>query len=309
MNGFFRWAPYLALTLTVLFWGLSFIGTKIVLASFTPFSLIFIRFSIAACFFLGLLWYRGFPVLTLKEHGIIVLAALFQPGLYFLCETTGLQYTSASKASLIVATIPITVLGLSILFLKERSTLLVLAGMGVSLVGVGLLIFGDPRSRSALEGPLLGDALIFGAVLSMAFYTVVMKNMAQNHSTLDITGLQICYGALLFVPAFLWELPHLDLSRVNSTSLAALAGLTLFATIGAFFCFNYALARLTAARTSIFLNCVPIVTASAAWLILGERLTLLQLIGGMLVLVAVYLTNVPEKPFFTARLKKVFGVS
>jgi drug/metabolite transporter (DMT)-like permease len=289
-------APYWALSLSVLFWGLSFVGTKIALRSLAPFLLIFARFGIAACFFLCAMWYRGFPSLTLKEHGQVLLAALFQPGLYFVFETTGLQYTTASKASLIVAVIPITVLILSVLFLKERLSLPTLSGIAISFVGAVLLVVGDPETRWALEGPMLGDLLIFGAVTSMAFYTILMKKTVQTHSALDITGLQICYGALLFAPALLWKPAQFRLAGVSTSSLIALICLTLFATIGAFFCYNYALARLSSSKTALFLNCVPVVTTIGAWAILGERLTLLQIIGGALVLVSVYLTSDLEKP-------------
>jgi len=152
--------PYISIMLSVLFWGLSFVGTKVALESFAPFSLIFLRFSGASCFFLALMLYRGFPKLTRKEHGRLFLAALFQPGLYFLCETVGLQYTSASKASLIVATIPIAVLGLSAIFLKERFGWMVIFGIGLSLIGVMMLIFGDPYVSWSFGGPMAGDLLM-----------------------------------------------------------------------------------------------------------------------------------------------------
>ena len=283
--------PYVSIMLSVLFWGLSFVGTKIALESFTPFSLIFLRFSAASCFFLPLMIYRGFPKLTRREHGRLFLAALFQPGLYFLCETVGLQYTSASKASLIVATIPVAVLALSAIFLKERFNWIVVLGIGLSLGGVAMLIFGDPYVSWSFGGPMAGDLLMFGAVMAMAIYTVLLKNLASTRPAVDITGLQIVYGALLFAPAFFWQLPNVDWSGISARSLLALVALTLFATIGAFLFFNFALSKIPATRTAIFLNCVPVVTAIGAWLALGERLTLIQIAGGVVVLISVYLTN------------------
>ena len=98
---------YLALATAVIFWGLSFVVTKIALQSFSPFCLIFFRFFTAAIFFIILLWRTGFPSLTRKTLRSLLLLALMQPGLYFLFETFGLQYTSATKTSLIIATIPI----------------------------------------------------------------------------------------------------------------------------------------------------------------------------------------------------------
>jgi drug/metabolite transporter (DMT)-like permease len=287
--------PYITLNLAVLFWGLSFVAIKIALESFSTFSLIFIRFSIAAVVFLVLLTLRGFPRFSRAEHRQIFLAAVFQPGLYFFFETTGLQRTLASKASLIIAMIPIVVLGLSIGLRRERATRLIVAGIGLSVVGVSLLVVGDVHFKWTFGGMMLGDLLIVGAVMAMAIYTVSFKHLMQTHSAVEVTGLQMCYGALLFAPAFGWEWPRLEWAAVSGRSLAALIGLTLFATIGAFLCFNFALARLSSSRTAIFLNCVPVVTAIGAWALLGERLSLLQMAGGGLVLASVYLTNLPTE--------------
>lgn len=295
MLRFARFAPYIAVSLAVLFWGLSFVATKIALESLTLFTLLSIRFVFAASIFLMLMKMRGFPSFTKKEHLQIFLAALFQPGLYFFCETTGLQYTSASKASLIIATIPILVLVLSIVFLKERLTFPIVGGMALSIIGVALLIAGDAQFQWAFEGSMIGDLLILGAVVSMAIYTVTLKNVTRQRSPLDITGVLMCYGALFFTPPFLWQLPHIQWQVVQGRSLIALACLGLFATIGAFLSFNYALSKLSASRTAIFLNCIPVVTALAAWGILGERLRPVQFLGGALVLVAVYLTNFSGK--------------
>ncbi|MEA1961607.1 MAG: EamA family transporter [Bacillota bacterium] len=78
---------FLALSLTMIFWGLSFIGTKIALTSFTPFIYIFFRFILASMCFLLLFLYRGFPKISTSDHKKLFITALFQPGLYFTFET------------------------------------------------------------------------------------------------------------------------------------------------------------------------------------------------------------------------------
>jgi len=106
-----------------------------------------------------------------------------------------------------------------------------------------------------------------------------------------VTGLQMCYGALFYFPAFLWELPSLKWSAFSARSVAALLYLALFASIGAFFCYNYALSRIPATKASVFVNGIPVITTLAAWALLGEMLTPLQMAGGALVLFGVYLSN------------------
>jgi drug/metabolite transporter (DMT)-like permease len=281
---------YLALATAVLFWGLSFVATKIALQSFSPFCLIFFRFFTAALFFIVLLWRTGFPSLTKKTLKSLLLLALMQPGLYFLFETFGLQYTSATKTSLIIATIPVVVLVLSTFFLKERLRPINTLGVVVSLAGVALLVFGG-RPQTALQGMMIGDMLICGAVLAASIYMIMTRRLGESLSSLQITGMQIIFGALLFLPFFLWDLPHLDWQSVTKDSLMALIVLTIFATIGAFLCYNFALTRIPAAQAAVCINGIPLVTACGAWVLLGETLTSMQFLGGALVLVAVFLAN------------------
>ena len=280
---------YLALAMAVLFWGFSFVATKIALQSFTPFCLIFFRFITASLFFLLLFSRRGFPHLTRQNLRHLALLAVFQPGLYFTFETIGLQYTSATKTSLIIATIPVVVLVCSLIFLKERLRLLNALGVAVSLLGVSLLIFGG--DSAGLAGSLFGDLLIFGAVFSASIYMIMTRRLGQSISPVQITGMQIIFGAVIFFPAFLWDLPRLHWSEITNESLIALVALTLFATIGAFLCYNYALSRIPAARAAVCINLIPLVTTFGAWLLLDERLSALQGIGGAVVLGAVYLAN------------------
>ena len=282
---------YAALVATVVFWGLSFIATKIALETFPTFTLVFIRFSVAAVFFCWLMIGQGFPKFSRRDHAWVFLTALFEPGLYFIFETIGLQYTSAPKTALIIATVPVAVLVFAFLFIGERPTVASISGIGLSLVGIGVLVVGDPQFSWQLGGSLLGDLLIMGAVITAALYMVCARKLAKAHNALNITGWQMIYGALLYVPSFLWELPAVHWSAISTRSLLALAYLTLFATCAAFLCYNYALTKLSAGKASVFINGIPVVTAAGAWMLLGETLTRLQLCGGLLVLTAVCLTN------------------
>lgn len=281
---------YLALGVAVFCWGLSFVATKIALQSFTPFCLIFFRFAAAAVFFLFLLGRTGFPRLNRKKLKSLLLLAIMQPGLYFTFETIGLQYTSATKTSLIIATIPVVVLMLSAIFLKERVRFFNIIGILLSLTGVAILVFGGQNSLD-LQGMLIGDLMIFGAVFSASFYMILTRKLGQTISPVQITGMQVIFGAILFFPAFLWDFSSFNIADISRESWFALVALTLFATIGAFLCYNFALTRIPAARAAVFINGIPLVTASGAWFLLGESLSEIQLLGGAIVLVAVVLAN------------------
>jgi len=288
---------YAALTGAVTFWGLSFVASKMALETIPPFTLVFARFSIASCFFLFLMFRLGFPKFTRKEHMKLFFMSLFEPGLYFVFETVGLQYTTAAKASLIIAIIPLTVTLFAIPLLGERPRGFTVLGILISFAGIAVLVTGDPEFQWKMGGRLLGDILIFCAVLSATFYIIGARDLGRNHSAPEITSVQILYGALFFAPGFLWELPELQWDAVSSRSLAALGYLTVFATIAAFVCYNYGLSKVPAARAAMFINSSPVITTFAAWFLLGERLTMFQICGGSIVLLSVFLSNLsPAQP-------------
>lgn len=293
--------PYIALTATVLFWGFSFILTKIALTGFRPFTLIFLRFLIASLLFLLIFLRNGFPKFSFSVHFSIFIIALFQPWLYFIFETYGLQYTSASKTSLIIATIPICVLFLSIFILKEIPRLFHLLGIIASIVGVVFLVLGDPAFKWRMDSVVLGDSLILGAVITGAFYTVLVRRLGMEHSVTGLTGMQIFWGTLLFTPEFIWEFGMTNWAEIRPGPVLSVLGLAVFATIGAFLCFNYALSQIEAVKASIFVNGIPLVTAVGAWFILDETLTSSQMIGGLIILSGVYLAN--SKSFKKRKLR------
>ena len=290
-----RLRTYSALIATVIFWGLSFVATKVSLESIPTFTIIFARFALAAVFFAGMMFRHGIPSFTPRDHVMIFLTALFEPGLYFMFETLGLIHTTASKASLIIATVPITVMVLSALLLKEKTGRLGIAGVLLSLVGIVVLITGDPDFGWTFGGSLTGDLLIFGAVLSAALYIVGARNLGRRYSSLEITTMQIFYGAVFYAPAFIWQLPGISWCSISGRSWGGLLYLTVFATVAAFLCYNYALTKIPASRAAVFINGIPVVTAIGAWIILGESLTMFQAAGGALVLVAVFIANLPGR--------------
>jgi drug/metabolite transporter (DMT)-like permease len=285
---------YLAIAGTILFWGLSFVATKVALESIPPVALIFIRFSGAASLLVLLMSRQKLSVFTAREHVKMLLLAIFHPGLYFIFETVGLKFTTAPKTALILATTPLTVLILSRVFLKERTGIKAVMGIFLSIAGIAVLIFGDPKFVWGLDGHLMGDLFIFGAVITAALYTILSRHLGQNHSALKITAWQFMYGTIFYLPIFLWQFQDVQWSAISMPSWGALIYLTVLATVGAFLCYNYALSQMPASRVAVSINGIPVITAVGAWLILGETLTLVQAGGGLLVMIAVGLANLPS---------------
>lgn len=278
----------LALLNTALFWGLSFIATKAALVYLHPFSLVFLRFAIASLVFLVVLAKRGFPKLSRTDHLRLVALSLLQPVAYFFCETFALEHASASKVSLIIAAIPVVVTVLAALILREPARPRQVFGSIFSVAGIALLVFGERGFTLNNSGSIDGDLLALGAVVTASLYTLLSRELGKSRSSLEITSLQMFYGTLFLAPFFFATAGRNDWAHLPLTVIGAIVFLAFGASVGAFLSYNYALTKVSAARASIYINGIPVVTTIAAWIGLGETLTPIQLAGGAVVVVAVY---------------------
>lgn len=283
-----RLAPitYLSLIAAVLFWGSSFAATKLVLQEFSVQGYMFVRFASASLLFLGLLLWRGFPRISGKDHLRLLLVALFEPGLYFLFETEGLNRTGAADAALIIASAPVVVGILSRLLLGEKQSRKTIIGAAISIIGVAVIVYGSGVSHDS-AGSLLGNLLVVAAVIAAALYMITARSISGRVSTLHITAFQIFYGALFFAPLFGFTLDRMNWDLVTYRSLGALLFLIFGATLIAFLAYNRALKDISAVKASVWLNGIPVVAAVTAWLLLGERLGWQHVVGGGLVLFGV----------------------
>ena len=280
---------YVALVAAAFFWGSSFPATKIVLQGFTPVAYVFLRFVGASIIF-GVLMLRRIRRLPKKVHIKLILMAFFQPTLYFLFESAGLQFTSASSASMIIAGIPGVVALLAGFFLKERLSARQWAGVLLSIAGV-ILLAGFDDNPTYSGSSVLGNGLVILAALSASLYMIVARHLSANLSAVELTFYQVFYGMLLLAPVFFFKMTAVNWDMISMPAIGALFFLIIGATLIAFLSYNFALTRITASRAAVFLNGVPLASILVSWVLLGERLGLLQITGGIIVISGVTLTN------------------
>jgi drug/metabolite transporter (DMT)-like permease len=158
-----------------LFFGLSFVGTKVALRGFNPLLLATTRF-VAAGLVLYAIWRlrRGSERLTLADYKRLALLGFVSLTIYFCFETIGISRTTASAASILIGTIPIFVSVLGALFLKERNSTGQWAGVLVSFAGVvALVILGG----GVAGGSLFGNLLVLGAALCASVYEIMARRL------------------------------------------------------------------------------------------------------------------------------------
>ena len=291
----------LAMATTMLLWGVSFVASKIVLSEIPPLTYIGIRFLLASIVFGIVMLMRGRPRFSRTQHILIALIALAEPIAYFLFETYGLTLTTATNASLIIATIPLVVMLFASIFLGEPISRRALLAVGVSIVGIAALVLGATTANQpavgAIEpdvhpsGHILGILLVFGAVVSAAAYITLTRYVARTADSVHLTIIQTWWGALVFVIIWQLQAPPARALTLSVHGWTALLFLIFGATLTAFLLYNWALRHETASTAALYINGIPVVTALTARFLLGERLTLVQIVGAVCVVVAVRLAT------------------
>ena len=268
--------------LAVMVWGVSFINTKVLLEEFPPVSIAFFRQFIAMVP-LTVMFVRkkAFFRLNIKTVLHLAIASLFGIVLYFVFENNGLKYLSASEASIIVATIPIFTLLMDTLVSRQKLDLKTFCLILGSWVGVYLVITGGSPIQAGSDS-LKGSLLVFGAMVSWIVYTLITKRLSRQYDSLQMTFSQTLLSIPLFIP-FIWQ--EKALWRWPSVAASAhLIFLGVFCSAAAYVFFLHGIAVLGPGVASSYLNLIPLVTMAIGAAFLGDRLSLLQLAGAVLIL-------------------------
>lgn len=292
-------AGHLAALLTILIWGTTFISTKVLLCSFQPVEILFFRFLLGLAA-LMLVYPRRFKGTTWQQELTFAAAGLCGICLYYLLENIALTYTLAANVSVMVALAPFFTALLTHLFLKGEEKLHAnfLLGFLLAIVGICLISFSGTR----LELNPLGDLLAVLAALVWACYAVLTRKIGGfGYPTVLVTRRIFCYGIAFMIPAlFLFDF-HLELSRLSDPLLLAnLLFLGLGASALCFVTWNFAVKRLGAVKTSVYIYMVPVITVVTSVLILHEPVTLLSVAGMLLALAGLGLSEwkgAKKRPF------------
>lgn len=273
--------------------GFTFMFSKVAMSYVSPIGLIAYRFLIAFLMFEGLRWTKMVTIRFEKKHmKDLFLVALFQPILYFLTETYGLNMTTSGEAGLMIAMIPIFVTLLSSIILKEKPRPIQVLFILLSVSGVLFIQLFKVQDGLVFEG--LGYLLLLGAVLSAALFNIASRNASKQLKPYEITYFMMLYGAVIFNAIYLIKL--ISESRVTDyiTNLyhveliIPILYLGVVASIGGFFLVNFALSQAPAHITSIYSNLSTIVAILAGAILLHERLEFYHLIGSVMIITGVY---------------------
>ena len=276
--------------------GFSFMFSKKLMAYISPMGVISYRFLIA---FLAFEILRRSKVIHInlrnKSNWPIIIVGVFQPVLYFIFETYGLEKTTSAEAGLMIALIPIFVTIFSAIILKEKPRILQILFILVSFLGVVVIQILNPND--GFEINYIGFILLLSAVISAALFNIASRSASRTHKAIETTYLMSFMGMISFNLIYLIQLSieGNTMSYITVLSNLNVIGpilyLGLIASIFGFLLVNYSLSQLPAHVTSIYANISTIVSVIVGFLFLSEIITLYHLIGGVLIIIGVYGTT------------------
>lgn len=286
-------STYILLVAACVFWGVGFPIAKIGVEVIHPFSFAFIRFLLVSIFFV--LFFRLSPfnlALKLKDNfNTIFLMALSGILLYGVFFLFALRFTKASDVSLISGANPIITAIVAYLFLKERTGSLGIAGIALSFIGVAFIVSNGSLKTFFNLDFNIGDLFMLIATTMWAFYSVITKKALLRLDIFEAVCLTSFLGALMFLPLAVVFGDLLGFREYPSRGWLSILYMVFFSTIFAFSAWYKGIEQIGAARSSVFVNLVPVFGVITSVILLKESLRLSEAIGGMLVITGVILTN------------------
>jgi drug/metabolite transporter (DMT)-like permease len=282
-----------SLIFAMFIWASSFIALKTAMADLEPYTVIFLRMLTASLCFVYFI--KGFLKYSFSKSDIkyIILLAFFEPCLYFVFEAKALQLTSASQVGMITSLMPVITAMAAGYFLKEIISKQLIIGSLIAIIGAVWLSLQAVSSVNA-PNPMLGNFFELLAMLCAAGYTIVARYLADKYSALFITAIQVFIGTVFFFPFFLYEYTTTDLNFTSNAILCILY-LGVVVTLGGYGLYNYALTKIEASKAAVFIYLIPVFTLILAYLILDEKLSIVEFIACSTILFGVFISEAPLK--------------
>ncbi|MEP0545832.1 MAG: DMT family transporter [Rhodothermales bacterium] len=286
----------LALLLVVFIWGINFPIIKLALEPMPPYVVNAFRFAVSAVVLGSIHGWRtrhepGGFLAPIREHGRTVVGlGMLGYVCYQWCFIVGIDATSAGSGALIISSSPVWTAVIARAIGMERLPFGAWGGLALSLAGTALVILAGHASPDFANDTLFGNGLMLLGAILWAAYTVFSRPVLK--AGVSATGLAF-FGILVSLPV-LWglglsEIGLVDWAAVDGTVWLALLFSGGLSTGLAYALWNTAVQRVGPSQTAIYNNLVPVVALSSGVVLIGEPVTVYQLLGGALILGGLFL--------------------
>lgn len=289
----------ITITILVVVWAFAFLFIKIGLEELSFVNLTIMRFLIVCLVLILILFFqkKRFSKLHKKDIVPIFLLGFFGVIVYHLGLNYGEQFISPAAASLIIATVPVQIIILSTIFLKEKIGLKKLIGVIIALGGVVVIsIWGKAGASIHIEYISAVLAVLIAAVMS-ALYTIAGKKLLTRYSALSLTTYAMLLGSLGLTPFIRGSLLD-QISKMSMTGWFAVIFLGVLSTVVGYGIWYIVLKIKSASEISIYLYAIPVLSTIISYFMFKERITSMFILGGFLVIAGLIIVNIRTKTNF-----------
>ncbi|MBG9564494.1 DMT family transporter [Brevibacillus agri] len=280
---------YIQLALSMALVGMNISIGKEIVSHVPVFLFSELRFLLAMVILLPLLALRGeWKTSWKKEEGSVLFwQSFFGVFLFSICMLYGVRWTTATAAGIITSTVPACIALFSFWLLKEKLQVNNVVAIILSVCGIALITFTGGAGAQALAS-MLGNLLVFLAVVSEALFTIFAKRLSGKITPFQMTAAINVISFAMFLPFAVWEGIRFDWGLVPAHIWWLLVYYAVTASVLSFFFWYNGVAKVEASKAGLFTGMMPISAALVAVLFLNEAFTWLHGIGMLLVLASIF---------------------
>ncbi|MBX3038973.1 MAG: DMT family transporter [Anaerolineales bacterium] len=284
---------YLEALFAVIVWGASFIATKIAVEQISPVSVVWMRFAMGIPILLVAVFMRkqfAFP--KGNEWAYFALLGFLGISFHQWLQSNGLQTSQATTTAWIVASSPVFISILAWFILKEKLSMIQISGIALAMIGVLVVVSKGNFDSIALGNfGTIGDFLILISALNWAVFSILSRRGFQNHPSTRLTFWVMTLGWLITTVAFVAGKNYTEITQLDSRGWWAMIFLGIFTTGLAYIAWFDVLSQLPAAQSGAFLFLEPPASMVVAAIVLFEKITWASIIGGIVIILGVWLVN------------------
>jgi drug/metabolite transporter (DMT)-like permease len=273
-------------------WGAMYVVSKVILDIIPPFALITTRLLLGSLTLYVVLLLRGGYSMSRRDFTRVFGVGMIGYGVSLGLQFIGTKMSTAANGALVTSATPAFVLLFAYLLLGEPIGRTRVIALIVSTIGVVAVI--DP-SHAALDASLFwGNVALLGAAVTWALYSVLIRHVTRNLDVLAVSLVAFLGGLPISVPAGALEVARLGIGTITPWVIAGVLFLGIVCTALAMFLWNNAFALLDASQASLTFFAQPVVGTLLGWFILGEAITPLFILGGILIGIGIVLSSRPN---------------
>ena len=285
---------YLMLVCASLFWAGNFmIGKYAFLTEIPPLSLVFYRWSLVWIILLPFTYKEiiKYKDTILNNLPLLFFLGLTSVGLFNSFTYLSLIHTQVINASLFNTAIPAIIILLCFLFKIEKTNKFQILGLIISACGILVIITKLKLDILLSLNFNKGDLIMVGGVLTWGIYSTLLKKKQFTLPLLTLVHVICTFGLISVFPQFLYEFSNGQIINFDINVAYTLIFLALFPSIGSYYCWAGAVSIIGANRAGISLSLIPLFSTIMAIVFYGEQFKFFHLIGAILIILGLFLSN------------------